>query len=54
MHRYLSEFDFRYSQREKLGVNDVERAEIALKGAVGKRLTYQTTRRQRRPQASEV
>jgi transposase-like protein len=43
--RYLSEFDFRYSNREKLGVNDVMRAEIVLKGAKGKRLTYRTTRR---------
>jgi len=23
LHRYLAEFDFRYSNREKLGVNDV-------------------------------
>ena len=43
LHRYLSEFDFRYSNRIALGVNDVERAEIALKGIVGKRLTYRTT-----------
>ena len=26
LHRYLSEFDFRYSNREKLGVNDTARA----------------------------
>ena len=42
LHRYLSEFDFRYSNRIALGVNDVERAEIALKGIVGKRLKYRT------------
>ncbi len=42
LHRYLAEFDFRYSNRVKLGVNDVSRAERALKGIVGKRLTYQT------------
>ncbi len=42
LHRYLAEFDFRYSNRVKLGVGDVERAERALKGIVGKRLTYQT------------
>lgn len=42
--RYLSEFDFRYNNREKLGVDDLERAEIALLGVKGKRLTYQTTR----------
>lgn len=51
LHRYLSEFDFRYSNREKLGVNDVERASIALKGANGKRLTYQTTSRRGRAEA---
>lgn len=43
LHRYLSEFDFRYSNREKLGVNDVARASRAIKGAAGKRLTYETT-----------
>lgn len=41
LHRYLSEFDFRYSNRAKLGVNDEMRAERLLKGIVGKRLTYQ-------------
>ncbi len=40
LHRYLSEFDFRYSNRVALGVNDGERADLAIKGAVGKRLTY--------------
>jgi hypothetical protein len=39
LHRYLSEIDFRYSNRVALGVNDIARAERALKGAVGKRLT---------------
>jgi transposase-like protein len=42
LHRYLAEFDFRYSNRVRLGVNDVERTERALKGIVGKRLTYRT------------
>ena len=40
LHRYLAEFDFRYSNRVKLGVNDAMRAELALRGVVGKRLTY--------------
>ena len=40
LHRYLSEFDFRYSNRSKLGVEDTERMERAAKGIVGKRLTY--------------
>jgi transposase-like protein len=38
--RYLAEFDFRYNERSGLGVNDSERATKALKGIVGKRLTY--------------
>lgn len=44
--RYLCEFDFRYSNRSKLGIDDVARADIALKGAKGKQLTYETTRSQ--------
>ncbi len=44
LQRYLAEFDFRYSNRERLGVNDVMRTEIALRGAKGKRLTYATPR----------
>ncbi len=43
LHRYLYEFDFRYSNREKLGVNDIARASRALAGAKGRRLTYETT-----------
>ena len=41
--RYLAEFDFRMNTRERLGVNDEARAAIAVRGAKGKRLTYQTT-----------
>jgi transposase-like protein len=41
--RYLAEFDFRQNTRVKLGYNDEQRADIALKGFAGKRLTYQTT-----------
>ena len=40
MPMYLAEFDFRYNNRSKLGVNDPARAAKALKGIVGKRLTY--------------
>lgn len=43
LQRYLTEFDFRYNNRAKLGVNDSERANIALKGISGKRLTYRRT-----------
>ncbi len=42
LHRYLSEYDFRYNNRVALGVNDEARAVKALKGVVGKRLTYRT------------
>jgi transposase-like protein len=42
LHRYLAEFDFRYNYRVRLGVNDTDRAEQALMGVVGKRLTYRT------------
>jgi ISXO2-like transposase domain len=41
LHRYLAEFDFRYSDRSKLGIEDQERAARALSGFTGKRLTYQ-------------
>jgi transposase-like protein len=40
LHRYLAEFDFRYNNRSRLGVEDQERASRALAGVVGKRLTY--------------
>jgi transposase-like protein len=49
LHRYVVEFDFRQNTRERLGVNDVQRSEIALAGAVGRRLTYQTTSDQAPP-----
>ena len=38
--RYLGEFDFRYNERMGLGISDDERADKALKGVEGKRLTY--------------
>jgi transposase-like protein len=40
LHRYLAEFDFRYSNRIRLGVDDVERTNRAMAGIKGKRLTY--------------
>jgi len=46
LHRYAAEFDFRYSNRAALGVDDEERTERAVRGIIGKRLTYRTTRRQ--------
>jgi transposase-like protein len=41
--RYLAEFDFRYSNRIALGIDDTARTDLAVKGIVGKRLTYRTT-----------
>ncbi|MBV9199969.1 MAG: IS1595 family transposase [Alphaproteobacteria bacterium] len=38
--RYLCEFDFRYNYRLALGFTDSSRAELAVKGIAGKRLTY--------------
>jgi hypothetical protein len=43
LHRYLAEFDFRYSNRIACGINDIERADRVLLGIVGKRLTYHAT-----------
>jgi hypothetical protein len=40
LHRYVTEFDFRYSNRAKLGIDDAMRTTKALEGAEGKRLTY--------------
>ncbi len=48
LHRYLAEFDFRYSHRAKLGVSDAMRADKAMQGIVGKRLMY------RRPRKAEI
>ncbi|MGY4574866.1 IS1595 family transposase [Bradyrhizobium sp. USDA 3256] len=45
LHRYLAEFDFRYSNRVALGVDDQDRAEKAIRGATGKRLTYRAADR---------
>jgi transposase-like protein len=38
--RYLAEFDFRYNARQALGVGDEARTNKALRGIIGKRLTY--------------
>ncbi len=44
LHRYLAEFDFRYSYRVRLGYSDEMRAAIAIKCAANKRLTYRQPR----------
>jgi len=38
--RYIDEFTFRYNNRSKLGVEDAERADHAIKGAEGNPSTY--------------
>ena len=40
LHRYATEFEFRYNNRVALGVDDAERADHVIRGIVGKRLTY--------------
>ncbi|MBO6604415.1 MAG: IS1595 family transposase [Roseicyclus sp.] len=42
LHRYLAEFDFRYSNRQANGIDDTLRTDLVLGGIKGKRLTYQT------------
>ena len=41
LHRYLSEFDFRYSHRD---LSDGQRTALAIKQAQGKRLMYKQPR----------
>lgn len=41
--RYLAEYDYRYNQREAVGVSDAERMAKSIPGIVGKRLTYRRT-----------
>jgi hypothetical protein len=43
LQRYLAEFDFRYNNRVRLGIDDAARTDNALKGVVGKQLTYRIT-----------
>ncbi len=40
LHRYLAEFEFRYSNRSGNGIEDTQRAALIVQGAEGKRLTY--------------
>ena len=48
LQRYCDEFSFRWNTRSALGIEDTERAALAIKGARGKRLTY------RRPDRAEA
>ena len=54
LQRYLTEFDFRYSNRK---ITDAERRDVTLKGIEGKRLTYRRPSlkpAQEAPQADEI
>ncbi len=43
LNRYVTEFGFRHNTRANLGFNDRQRADLAVLGTVGKRLTYRRT-----------
>lgn len=43
LHRYVGEYEFRFNTRVKLGWSDKARADAALVGSEGKRLTYRRT-----------
>jgi len=49
LHRYLAEFDFRHSNRARLGTDDTQRATRAIQGAAGKRLLYRQPRIEANP-----
>jgi hypothetical protein len=52
--RYLAEFSFRYSNRIALGIDDDMRTIAALKGTVGKRLTYRQPNKRTNREASNL
>lgn len=49
LHRYLAEFDFRYSNRTAVGVDDASRAGLLAHGIKGKRLTIDGLTAKNRP-----
>jgi len=51
LQRYSNEFAFRYNSRTALGFDDTDRANLALKGIAGKRLTYRRIGEQQVPNA---
>jgi hypothetical protein len=42
LHRYATDFEFRYNHRAALKVDDTMRATALIKGTEGKRLTYRS------------
>jgi hypothetical protein len=40
LRHYLAEFDFRYNNRAKLGIEDKARGDALIRGIVAERLTY--------------
>jgi hypothetical protein len=51
LHLYLAEFDYRYNEREALGMSDADRMAKSVQGIVGKRLTYRRTGQRANEQA---
>ena len=51
LQRYVDEFVFRYNNRIALGIDDTERANRAIEGIEGKRLTYKRTNKTQDDQA---
>lgn len=49
LQRYCDEFAFRWNTRSALGIEDTERAALAIKGAKGKRLTYRYSHKAKAP-----
>ncbi len=54
LHRYLAEFDFRYTNRIATGIDDRARTDLTILGTRGKRLTYRTTRGNGAAQAAQA
>jgi transposase-like protein len=53
LQRYVDEFAFRWNTRSSLGIEDVERARLRVKAAVGKRLTYRPTDERAEPSEAD-
>lgn len=54
LQKYCNEFAFRWNTRSALGVEDTERANLAIKGAVGKRLTYRQPDKATKPREDDA
>ena len=54
LQRYCDEFAFRWNTRSSLRIEDFERASLLLKGARGKRLTYDQPRKATNQEAASA